>query len=208
MGIFSSSLNGSLKLQHENFVQISNETGFTFHQIERFWSRFTHLDKQHKGYLTKDDLFRIPELAINPLADRIVNAFFNPRSNIVKNKDTLKLIDGAKEEVVNFCDFVKVLAHFQPVKAESKNCINSKHQKLNFAFQMYDLDGDGKISMEELLAVLKMMIGENMSEDQLLSIADRTLRKAKCENLITFEEFCEVLDNSRVEKKLTIKFLD
>ena len=34
------------------------------------------LDKQQKGYLTREDFLRIPELAINPLGDRIVHAFF------------------------------------------------------------------------------------------------------------------------------------
>lgn len=48
----------------------------TSNQIERLWSRFTSLDKQQKGYLTREDFLRIPELAINPLGDRIVHAFF------------------------------------------------------------------------------------------------------------------------------------
>ena len=43
---------------------------------------------------------------------------------------------------------------------------------------MYDLDGDEKISKEELLAVLTMMVGENISEDQLESIAERTIHEA------------------------------
>lgn len=32
---------------------------------------------------------------------------------------------------------------------------------------MYDLDGDEKISRDELLAVLHMMVGDNISEDQV-----------------------------------------
>ena len=36
------------------------------------------------------------------------------------------------------------------------------------AFRMYDLDGDGLISRDELLAVLHMMVGANISEDQVL----------------------------------------
>ena len=35
------------------------------------------------------------------------------------------------------------------------------------AFKMYDLDGDDKISRDELLAVLHMMVGENISEEQV-----------------------------------------
>lgn len=35
------------------------------------------------------------------------------------------------------------------------------------AFNMYDLDGDNKISREELLAVLHMMVGANISDEQV-----------------------------------------
>ena len=43
---------------------------------------------------------------------------------------------------------------------------------------MYDLDGDDKISKEELLAVLTMMVGNNISTEQLISIAERTIQEA------------------------------
>ena len=45
-------------------------------QIERLYSRFTSLDKGNNGSLSREDFLRIPELAINPLGDRIVHAFF------------------------------------------------------------------------------------------------------------------------------------
>ena len=35
------------------------------------------------------------------------------------------------------------------------------------AFDMYDLDHDGKISRNELLSVLHMMVGSHISEDQV-----------------------------------------
>ncbi len=62
------------------------------------------------------------------------------------------------------------------------------------AFRMYDLDGDDRISKEELLAVLTMMVGANISEDQLISIAERTIMEADTDkdNLISFDEFKKV----------------
>jgi len=197
----------SQALQEENISQIEADTGFTGNQIERLWSRFTSLDKQDKGYLTREDFLRIPELAINPLGDRIVHAFFRDgHSNSNGNND----LEARDRDVVNFCDFVRVLAHFRPIKKNAeKNKLNSRQEKLKFAFRMYDLDGDEKISKEELLAVLTMMVGENISEDQLESIAERTIHEADedKDTKISFDEFCKVLERTDVEQKMSIRFL-
>ena len=156
----------SFQLQPEVIEAIQEETGFNNNQIDRLYSRFSSLDKQDKGYLSREDFLRIPELAINPLGDRIVHAFFfESRSG--------------DEDKVDFKDFVRVLAHFRPIKKSAeKNKLNTRMEKLHFAFRMYDLDGDDKISKEELLAVLTMMVGSNISTEQLISIAERTIMEA------------------------------
>jgi len=206
----------SLLLTQENITQISSETGFTASQIERLWSRFTSLDKQQKGYLSREDFLRIPELAINPLGDRIVHAFFRDGASS-SNSAGSDAADSAENgelpagsEVVNFPDFVRVLAHFKPLKKNvEKNKLNSREEKLRFAFRMYDLDGDDRISKEELLAVLTMMVGANIGEEQLVSIAERTIMEADVDkdNLISFDEFKKVLERTDVEQKMSIRFL-
>jgi len=198
----------SQALQEENISQIEADTGFTANQIERLWSRFTSLDKQDKGYLTREDFLRIPELAINPLGDRIVHAFF--RDGHSTSNGVHSDLEARDRDVVNFCDFVRVLAHFRPLKKNiEKNKLNSRQEKLKFAFRMYDLDGDEKISKEELLAVLTMMVGANISEEQLMSIAERTIHEADedKDTLISFDEFCKVLERTDVEQKMSIRFL-
>ena len=102
----------------------------TSNQIERLWSRFTSLDKQQKGHLTREDFLRIPELAINPLGDRIVHAFFRDSSE--KDEEAGGKFNGTNEkEIVNFPDFVRVLAHFRPIKKNAeKNKMNSRTEKL------------------------------------------------------------------------------
>ena len=174
----------SLQLQPEDITAIQTETGFNQNQIERLYSRwgwywtlgifhfwffllrFSSLDKQDKGFLSRSDFLRIPELAINPLGDRIVHAFFYESKN-------------GDDDKVDFKDFVRVLAHFRPIKKSAeKNKLNTRMEKLHFAFRMYDLDGDDKISKEELLAVLTMMVGANISTEQLISIAERTIMEA------------------------------
>ncbi|XP_001608220.1 calcineurin B homologous protein 1 [Nasonia vitripennis] len=183
----------SLLLREEEIAQIQEATGFTPNQIERLYSRFTSLDRGDCGTLSREDFLRIPELAINPLGDRIVNAFFEESSS----------------DRVNFLQFMQVLAHFRPIKKNVPNTLNSREEKLRFAFKMYDLDNDDMISKDELLAILHMMVGANISEEQLSSIAERTLSEADVDgdNMINFDEFCKALERTDVEQKMSIRFL-
>ncbi|XP_015284998.1 PREDICTED: calcineurin B homologous protein 1 isoform X1 [Gekko japonicus] len=171
----------STLLRDEEIEEIKKETGFSHSQITRLYSRFTSLDKGENGTLSREDFQRIPELAINPLGDRIINAFFP---------------EG--EDQVNFRGFMRTLAHFRPIEDNEKSKdqngpepLNSRSNKLHFAFQLYDLDKDDKISREELLQVLRMMVGVNISDEQLGSIADRTIQEADQDgdSAISFTEF-------------------
>ncbi|KAM9476557.1 calcineurin B homologous protein 1 [Clarias gariepinus] len=193
MGSRASSL-----LREEDIEEIKKETGFSHSQITRLYSRFHSLDKGENGALSREDFQRIPELAINPLGDRIINAFFS---------------EG--EDQVNFRGFMRTLAHFRPVEDNEKNKdpniepLNSRSNKLLFAFRLYDLDRDDKISRDELLQVLRMMVGVNISDEQLGSIADRTIQEADTNGdmCISFTEFIKVLEKVDVEQKMSIRFL-
>ncbi|XP_037097313.1 calcineurin B homologous protein 1 [Syngnathus acus] len=188
----------STLLREEEIEEIKKETGFSHSQITRLYSRFTSLDKGENGTLSREDFQRIPELAINPLGDRIINAFFP---------------EG--EDQVNFRGFMRTLAHFRPIEDSEKNKyapgepLNSRTNKLLFAFRLYDLDRDNNISRDELLQVLRMMVGVNISNEQLGSIADRTIQEADTngDGSISFNEFIKVLEKVDVEQKMSIRFL-
>ncbi|CAH1261705.1 CHP1 [Branchiostoma lanceolatum] len=187
----------SLLLRQEEIEEIQRETGFSHNQITRLYSRFTSLDKGQNGALSREDLLRIPELAINPLGERVVQLFF---------------LEG-EDEQVNFCQYMRTLARFRPVDPNQKNNkdgVNSRDKKLEFAFRMYDLDQDNRISRDELLQVLRMMVGVNISEEQLGSIADRTILEADTDGdqRISFEEFSKAMERSEVEQKMSVRFLD
>ena len=52
---------------------------------------FDGFPKAQQGYLTREDFIRIPELAINPLGDRIVHAFFYESKNTGQEKVDFKV---------------------------------------------------------------------------------------------------------------------
>lgn len=86
----------------------------TPNQIERLYSRFTSLDKNDCGTLSREDFLRIPELAINPLSERIVYSF----------------LAESHDDRVNFLQFMRVLSHFRPIRKTRENKLNSRDDKL------------------------------------------------------------------------------
>jgi len=183
-------------LQDDDINRISKDTGFSRNQIVRLYSRFLSLDKQGRGYLDRDDFLRIPELAINPLGDRIVDAFFAESTD--------------PDHKINFSEFIRVLAHFRPINKNKTNTLNSRDEKLKFAFTMYDLNKNGYITRDEFKVILNMMVGQNITPEQLDSIADRTITEADYDNdgKISFEEFCRAMEKTDIEQKMSIRFLN
>uniref|UniRef100_A0A3P9NJT1 Calcineurin-like EF-hand protein 2 n=1 Tax=Poecilia reticulata TaxID=8081 RepID=A0A3P9NJT1_POERE len=161
--------------------QLLQETGFSAAVLLRLHQRFQFLDKDSRGHLRSEDLEA--ELSENPMGDRIVGAFFQPG-----------------QETVDFPSFVRVLAHFRPTEknrtrgGEQPEPANSRNRKLKFAFQLYDRDRDGKISRTELLQVLREMLGLQVTEEQLQSIAERAIQEADLDrdHAICFDEFRKV----------------
>ncbi|KAF3814182.1 hypothetical protein GH733_017798 [Mirounga leonina] len=155
------------------------------------------------------DLQEIGALAVNPLGERIIDSFF-PDGNLR----------------VDFPGFVRVLAHFRPVDDEDPGMrdpkepepLNSRMNKLRcefvgtpspIAFQLYDLDRDGKISRHEMLQVLRLMVGVQVTEEQLESIADRTVQEADedGDGAVSFLEFTKSLEKMNIEQKMSIRIL-
>ncbi|XP_008053761.1 calcineurin B homologous protein 2 [Carlito syrichta] len=179
---------------------IRRETGFSQASLLRLHHRFRALDRDKKGYLSRMDLQQIGALAVNPLGDCIIDSFFPSRS-----------------QRLDFSGFVRVLAHFRPVEEESPGIrdpkqpepLNSRMNKLRFAFQLYDLDGDGLISRQEMLQVLRLMVGVQVTEEQLESIADRTVQEADedGDGAVSFLEFTKSLEKMNIEQKMSIRIL-
>ncbi|XP_007570755.1 PREDICTED: calcineurin B homologous protein 2-like isoform X1 [Poecilia mexicana] len=177
--------------------QLLQETGFSAALLLRLHQRFQFLDKDSRGHLRSEDLEA--ELSENPIGDRIVGAFFQPG-----------------QETVDFPSFVRVLAHFRPTEKNwtrdgvQPEPANSRNRKLKFAFQLYDQDRDGKISRTELLQVLREMLGLQVTEEQLQSIAERAIQEADLDrdDAICFDEFRKSLEKVDIDHKMSVRFLE
>ena len=80
-GFFGSSARMGLGASHnanlrtDEIKYLSKNSTFTGDEISRLYTRFRAIDRGQKGYVTRADMLKIPELAMNPLMDRIVDVF-------------------------------------------------------------------------------------------------------------------------------------
>jgi len=136
-------------LPSEQIQNIVENTNFTSRQVTRLYERFQRLDKDQTGFLTKEDFLKIPELAINPLADRIIDMFLMQPKN---PHDKHTSAHATSEDRVNFFEFCTMLSNFKTKFSSGADAeAASKQAKLQFLFKMYDHDNDGFIKTEELL---------------------------------------------------------
>lgn len=170
-----------LKMGNEASLQMEMATNFDAEEIKRLGKRFKKLDLDNNGSLSVDEFMSLPELQQNPLVQRVIDIFDE---------------DGNGE--VDFKEFIQGVSQFS-VKGD-------KTSKLKFAFRIYDIDNDGYISNGELFQVLKMMVGSNLKDTQLQQIVDKTILFADKDEdgKINFEEFCEVVANTDVHKKMVV----
>jgi serine/threonine-protein phosphatase 2B regulatory subunit len=69
------------------------------------------------------------------------------------------------------------------------------------------MDRDGLISNGELFLVLKMMVGNNLKDNQLQQIVDKTIMEADKDGdgKISFDEFLVTVENTDVAKQMTLE---
>ena len=119
---------------------------------------------------------------MNPLLERIID-----------------VLDTNKDKEIQFSEFIQALATFT-----NKDNLEGK---LKFLFQVYDMDNDGFISNGELFQVLKMMVGNNLTDIQLQNIVDKTIIEADedGDGKLSYPEFVKMIqDQEEIGAKLTI----
>ena len=157
--------------------------GFSAPELHKLYRRFIELDRKQCGVLSSAELRLIPELAMNPLCYRIIALF-----------------DREGTDQINFKHFVQTLWMF------SSKC--APEIKMKAAFDVYDVNGDGKISDSDLQNVLKLMAGTNLGEDVLMDISRVTIKEATQgkKEFLELEDFAKSVGKEFVAKTMTISF--
>jgi serine/threonine-protein phosphatase 2B regulatory subunit len=60
-------------------------------------------------------------------------------------------------------------------------------------FDLFDFDKDGKISYEDMLVNIKLLIGNSLNDEQVKEIVEKTIYEySEDQRYVTFEEFLKV----------------
>jgi len=176
-------------IEPEEMRSLTDETGFSGRKLNELFFRFQSLDNGSKGYLNREDIMKIEGLSINPLADRISDSFF----------------DG--KETLDFRSFVTSLATFQPRKGKSEGLMNSRERKLKFLFSMYDAGGRGVVSKNNVVQIIRMMVGVDTDQEMVKNMAERIILDSCPQTReITFDDFKQIMSDVVIETQMSVKF--
>ncbi|KAK0498358.1 hypothetical protein EDD18DRAFT_1351045 [Armillaria luteobubalina] len=165
---------------------MSKKSNFTQPELERLKKRFMKLDSDGSGSIDRAEFLQIPQIATNPLANRMIAIFDEesvPISTIstVTNNISIRSSGGG---TVDFQEFVGGLSAF--------SSRGGREEKLKFAFKVYD-----------------MMVGNNLKDRELQQIVDKTIMEADQDGdgKLNFEEFALMVSNTDIVKQMTLEDL-
>ncbi|XP_058824049.1 calmodulin-like [Topomyia yanbarensis] len=147
----------------------STATKLTDEQIEELWEAFSLFDTNADGTITSSELGTV----LRSLGKNVSDA---------EVEELLKEVSADFEGRILFADFVSLMT----VRLKDFN----SEDELKEAFRIFDRNGNGLISAEELRAALKSF-GEQLTEEEV----DELLREAdtNCDGQIDYEEFVKMI---------------
>ncbi|PHT75274.1 hypothetical protein T459_18796 [Capsicum annuum] len=170
--------NTSSLLTQYDIEEVQEHCNNTFSQQEilSFYQRFCQLDRNGCGFISGEEFLSVPEFAVNPLSQRL-----------------LRMIDG-----LNFKEFVAFLSAF--------SAHASLQQKVEFIFRVYDSDGNGKVTFNDMLEVLQDLTGSFISEVQREQVLTSVLEEAgySKDSLLVQSDFLKILGSSGLKMEVEI----
>ncbi|TYJ56282.1 calcineurin subunit B [Cryptococcus floricola] len=182
------------------FNSLEKNSNFSGPELMRLKKRFMKLDKDGSGSIDKDEFLQIPQIANNPLAHRMIAIFDEDGSGTVDFQEFVGGLSafsskGGRDEKLRSCS-----PSLPPFNLSPSHTV---------AFKVYDMDRDGFISNGELYLVLKQMVGNNLKDQQLQQIVDKTIMEADKDGdgKLSFEEFTAMVASTDIVKQMTLEDL-
>ena len=126
-------------------TELASSTHFSASELVILSQRFGDLDSDGDGLVDADEVCAMGEVAMYPLLRRVVSRY---------NED--------KSGALTFSEFSRALSTLS-AKA-------TLDEKLQFAFALYDVNGNGRISADEMFDVFRLMSPRNYTDDALQQI--------------------------------------
>ena len=156
-------------------VDLMNEA-----QIDEFREAFTQFDIGKSGSIDIDELRRLCEWIGQEVSEEDL-------------KDMMDLADGDGSGEIDFWEFATLMAH----KMGDAN----PDATLSAAFNVFDEDGDGTISSEELLNVMRNM-GESATEEDLQRVIN--MIDINGDGSVDYDEFARAVTKEMQESGFTL----
>lgn len=174
-------------LSDEEVEHIRMMVPFTSHELNMLVRRFLALDADRSGAISREEFETVPELQHNPLRDRIFAAFEAERER------------GREGEEFSFLEFLTALSVF------SEN--GSKAEKTRFLFRVYDFDGDGALSRDDLCGALCRQVPDSFGDDMVADAVERVFREADPagSGRIGYRQFSDVVADTDIKSQLLLR---
>ena len=157
----------------QEMQELSTSTHFSSAELGQLSQRFAMLEPDEEGHVDIEKVCDMPEIAMYPLLQRIVSKY---------NTD--------KSGGVTFAEFARAMSTLS-----GKATLG---EKLRFAFDLYDINGNGVVTGSEMFDVFRLMSRRHYTDESLQQIVSAFM--AEYPSGLTFDDFSQMFAVSDLSK--------
>ena len=177
-------------LSMEEIEELRMISAFNAADLRRMWMKFQEFNGDENQGLSSDDFLNIPAVALNPLKGQLLKCF--------------EFDDAGYIPFKRFCVGMSVFSHH-----------GDKKLKLQAAFKIHDINGDGKICKDDLLHYMRLVsdfgdLDKAEVDERLGAVVQHTLEEASsAQNLdsLSYDDFVKVIAPTDFATRLVISII-